>query len=122
MHRSLLPAALAALLVVLPLLLQPVAAEPEDQRADAVVGQPGFASNTANNGGVGANSVYSPAGVAVAPDGRLYVADTDNHRVLSWPSAAAFTNGQAADRVFGQADFTHNQCNKGAGHNMNNTN
>jgi hypothetical protein len=43
--------------------------------------------------------------------GRLYVADNGNDRVLSWPSATQFSNGQAADRVIGQPDFTSDNPN-----------
>jgi len=34
------------------------------------------------------------------------VQDLGNHCVLSWPSAAAFTNGQAAELFIGREDFT----------------
>jgi sugar lactone lactonase YvrE len=52
--------------------------------------------------------LHGPAGVAVGPDGRLFVVDYENHRLVSWASAADFTNGQAADLVLGQPDFTSN--------------
>lgn len=93
-----------------------------DTTADRVLGQPDFVSNTANNpllGGVSlanisANSMRQPYGLLIDPrDGRLFVADTLNHRVLSWPSAAAFTNGQAADLVLGQPDFFSVRANQG---------
>lgn len=79
-----------------------------DSTADRVLGQAGF--NT-NSPGTSATTLNGPAGIAVAPPtapnaGRLFVAEYLNHRVLSWPSAAAFSNGQAADLVLGQADFT----------------
>ena len=46
--------------------------------------------------------------------GRLYVADTRNNRVLSWPNAASLLTHAAADLVFGQGnDFTTNTANKG---------
>ncbi len=35
----------------------------------------------------------------------LFVADGDNNRGLIWPSAAGFTNAQAASVVLGQPDF-----------------
>ncbi len=86
-----------------------------DRYADAVLGQPNFSSTVPNNGGVSAQSLYKPGGIAVDPaSGRLYIADSYNHRVLSWPSAAAFVNHAAADMVFGQGgDFTTNTANKG---------
>lgn len=98
--------------------LRPVAAEvaalSADRIADRLLGQPDCASNASNNpaapiGGLSARSLNSPYGVAVdAGSGRLYVADTFNNRVLSWPSAAAFETGQAADLVLGQPGFTTN--------------
>lgn len=94
------------------------AAAPSDTIADAVLGQPDFASNVPN---------YPPpllpaadnlafefaAHAAIAPGGRLYVSDSGNHRVLSWPSAAAFTNRQPADLVLGQTDMTTGDANHG---------
>ncbi len=74
-----------------------------DRFADAVLGQPDFIAYQANNGGVSAQSLNKPGGIAIhPPSGRLYVADTFNNRVLSWPSAASFSNFAAADMVFGQ--------------------
>ncbi|HUQ94486.1 MAG TPA: hypothetical protein VM120_22580 [Bryobacteraceae bacterium] len=50
----------------------------------------------------------SPNGVAVdnssGPAG-LYVADSNNNRVLGWRNAASFANGAPADIVLGQPDF-----------------
>ncbi len=93
-------------------------AAPEDTTADAVVGQTDFTSKEINAGGgvnsATATSLQEPRGMVVSPtDGRLWVADTLNSRVLSWPTPAGFTNGQAPDIVLGQADFTSNQANKG---------
>ncbi len=89
-------------------------AAPYDLAADAVLGQPGFTSGTPNNGGLSATSLSSPAGATVDPvSGRLWVADFSNHRVLGWPSATAFTSGQAASIVIGQATFTANAANRG---------
>src|SRR5262249_23142175 len=69
-----------------------------DATADRVLGQ---STLTTNNAGSNNNQLHGPAGVAIAPDGRLYVADYENHRVLSWPSAAGFTSGQAAEFSIG---------------------
>jgi hypothetical protein len=52
--------------------------ETSGQPADVVIGQPDFASNTAGQGRQGLNR---PTGVALQGH-RLYVADTNNHRVL----------------------------------------
>ncbi|MBI4718100.1 MAG: NHL repeat-containing protein [Planctomycetes bacterium] len=85
-------------------------AVPQDRVADAVLGQPDFVSNQPNqpDGTPTAGNLafeFAPH-AAVAPSGRLYVSDSGNHRVLSWPSAATFASGAAADLVIGQPDFT----------------
>jgi hypothetical protein len=87
------------------------AALPE-KTADRVLGQVAF---DIDDSGTSATSLWLPAGVAIAPPsapnaGRLFIVEygdleIGNHRVLSWPSAESFTNGQAADLVIGQADF-----------------
>lgn len=90
-------------------------AGPGDTTADAVLGQADFASGAANaGGGTTASSLNEPRGLAVDRlTGRLFVPDSFNHRVLSWPSAAAFANGQAADVVLGQPNATSNSANQG---------
>ncbi len=45
--------------------------------------------------------------------GKLYLADTENHRVLWWNNTSAFTTGQGADGVLGQADMTAGDENRG---------
>ncbi len=93
----------------------PVVAAPFNTTAFAVLGQPDFASELPNQGGAkpGAATLNELRGVAVDPtNGRLWVADTMNHRVLSWPNAATFTNGEAADIVIGQSDFESNKGNR----------
>ena len=44
--------------------------------------QPDFTSNAANNGGLSANSLFNPYGVALDWQGSLYVADYLNSRLL----------------------------------------
>lgn len=91
-------------------------AAPEDTTADAVIGQADFASNQINqaNPGGTAGSLFGNRGLIVDPDsGRLFVADSGNNRVLSWPDAAAFMIGDDADLVFGQTDFTSIDANRG---------
>lgn len=88
-----------------------------DTTADAVLGQTDFSSN-ASNFPAGAPSasnlaLSNAAHLAVAPGGRLYVADADNNRILSWPSAASFMTGAAADLVLGQPDFVSGEFNNG---------
>jgi len=92
-------------------------AAPGDTTADAVLGQPGFTTNVSNypDGNTSASNlaVSNAAHVAVAPSGRIYISDADNNRVLSWSSAAHYSNGASADMVFGQPDFVSNLPNNG---------
>ena len=70
--------------------------------ASLVLGQPDFITTNSN---LSATGLRNPN--AIATDGRiLVVADTDNNRVLIWNSLPR-ANGQPADVVVGQADFTH---------------
>jgi sugar lactone lactonase YvrE len=80
------------------------------QAADLVIGQPDFNTNDPNQGGmVSAATLNAPIGVDVDAKGNLYVADAFNHRVLEYD--APLSSGMAADRVFGQPDFTSNTAN-----------
>ncbi len=92
-------------------------AAPFDTTADAVLGQADFTTNAPNQPAglpTAANlSMSNAAQVAVGSDGRLYASDADNHRVLSWPVAASFANGDAADLVIGQPDFFSGAPNNG---------
>jgi sugar lactone lactonase YvrE len=78
--------------------------------ADRVYGQFGnFSSNTSNNGGISANSMFSPNRVVVDPAGGLYVTDNNNNRVLHFSM-----DSTTADRVYGQlGSFSSNTANKG---------
>jgi hypothetical protein len=57
-------------------------------------------------------SSLRPAGVTVS-DGKLYVADLGNHRVLVWNSIPT-VNNTPADQVLGQSGFDTNSNNGGA--------
>ena len=82
--------------------------------ADGVLGQADFTHNGGNRGGgVAANTLHGPTGVALDEAGRLWVADYWNHRVLRFDSAASKANGANANGVLGQADFTHGNNNRG---------
>jgi hypothetical protein len=81
-----------------------------DTIADHVLGQTNFISNTANSTSDGARNLRGPTGVAVDAQGNLFVADNGNNRVLEY--FAPLASGMAASRVFGQADFAHNQPNE----------
>ncbi|HRG47684.1 MAG TPA: NHL repeat-containing protein [Leptospiraceae bacterium] len=77
--------------------------------ATRVYGQNGsFSTGTANNGGISANSLNTPIGIAVDSTG-LYVADSLNNRVLYFAGTST-----TATRVYGQAgSFTANTNNNG---------
>jgi len=73
-----------------------------DLVADRVLGQPNFTDNPVNNGALPANAhLNQPRGISIVGSGqskgRLYLADSQNSRVLSWPDAISFVNGQTAD-------------------------
>ena len=73
--------------------------------ANVVVGQPNFTTSTVpTNGTPSATSMSGPQGVWIQ-NGKLYVADTQNNRILIYNKIPA-TNGVPADVVVGQANFT----------------
>src|SRR5581483_5812186 len=51
---------------------------------DAVIGQSDFSSSTSAL--VSAASLNGPTGVAIAPNGDVFIADTGNSRVLEYPA------------------------------------
>src|SRR5208283_5198988 len=80
--------------------------------ANKVFGQGGsFSSGFCDGGGLSANSLCDPFGVALDASGNLYVADEGNGRVLEYNTP--LTNN-TADLVFGQfGSFTSGGCNNG---------
>ncbi len=91
--------------------------------ADVVLGQADFTGRRPNHGNGDANGdglsdadatgFFYPTGVA--SDGtHVFVADRVNSRVLVWNSFPT-SNGQAADAVIGQSDFTSVLANAGKG-------
>ena len=83
-----------------------------DTVADLVIGQPDdendFDSGTANWEGISRRTLNRPTEVALDPEGKLYVADLINNRVLRYHSP--LTTGAMADLVLGQPDeFTGTQ-------------
>ena len=88
--------------------------------AGRVLGQPSLAVNGPNivgSRGLHSAALWAPQGVALdrsTEPNRLYVADTQNSRVLGWKNAANFQNGAPADLVIGQPDFLHSGCNTGS--------
>jgi len=73
--------------------------------ADIVLGQADFTSRVQSTTRNGMSYIIS---VYVDMDGRLWVADYGNHRVLRFDNAASKANGANADGVLGQSDFTSN--------------
>lgn len=111
-----------------------IAGEDSTKTADLVIGQPDFNSAACNGDGTflsypdtapasaaslcslpqGPISVFesgSFASMAVDSQGDLFVPDYFNHRVLKYNSP--FTTDTVADEVWGQGDFSANDCNKG---------
>jgi len=81
--------------------------------ADVVLGQADFTGGLANRGGdtAGPDTLNWCYGVAIV-EGRLVVADSGNRRVLVWHGVPR-ANGQPADLVLGQQDFTTRDDNGG---------
>ena len=66
-------------------------------------------TNEPNFRGLGPESLHFPVGLDIAPDGTLWLADRENHRVLGYQGG---TEGdKAADYVIGQVDLHHNTPN-----------
>ena len=91
------------------------------QPANHVIGQPSFIVRTTNNGpntvpcgNVGGRnkcSFSTPAGMSYQ-DGKVYLADTANNRVLIF-NAIPTSHGTPADLVLGQPGFTTSTANNG---------
>ncbi|HSU57872.1 MAG TPA: hypothetical protein VLI55_01060 [Bryobacteraceae bacterium] len=69
---------------------------------DLVVGQADFTHGT---GATSQTSLLGPQGVWLSQDGKLFVADSANNRVLIWNHVPT-ANNQPADVVLGQSSFT----------------
>src|SRR5260221_542995 len=73
--------------------------------ADIVLGQVDMTHNTANQGGTAsASTLNAPRGL-FANNGKLFVVDLSNNRVLIWNTLPT-SNDQPADVVVGQPDFS----------------
>ncbi len=103
-----------------PLTINPSIAGSGDTIADTVFGQAGFAGDLCNrNATPAANTLCEPAGIALDGSGDLYVADSGNHRLMQYFSplqatSIAGSGDNLADVVYGQVNFTADQCNQGA--------
>ncbi len=92
---------------------QPLAIHPPNTDASLVLGQTALDLNGVN--GAKPSSLFRPAAVAVdlsASPNRLYVADSENSRVLGWKSVPSFVNGAPADLVIGQVNLLSAGCNQ----------
>src|SRR5947209_102459 len=72
-----------------------------------VLGQPDLRQDGAN--GVQGTELFGPGAVALAASGgqgRVYSADSQNHRILAWADAATYQNGDRPALVLGQPGFT----------------
>jgi sugar lactone lactonase YvrE len=79
---------------------------PNNAAADLVLGQANFTSALGPNP-PNAKSLRFPLGFTTdANTGKVFVADTDNNRVLRYSSATALANGAAAELVFGSLFFS----------------
>ncbi|MCE2877506.1 MAG: NHL repeat-containing protein [Bacteroidetes bacterium] len=84
--------------------------EVNNQAADVVIGQDNFSTNAKNKGGtIGSCGMDGPRAAAVDEDGKLYIAEAGNARILVFDSIPT-VNGQCANSVIGQESF-----NTGAG-------
>jgi hypothetical protein len=72
-------------------------------KAEGVLGQADFYSSTGATSSLG---MKFPVGLAIDANGRLWVADSGNHRILRFDNAATKADGAAANGVLGQANFT----------------
>jgi sugar lactone lactonase YvrE len=70
--------------------------------ASVVLGQVNFTSSTA---AITQSGLDSPTGVAIDSGDRLWVADTDNNRILWFDDADIVITGEFANGVLGQANF-----------------
>jgi sugar lactone lactonase YvrE len=78
--------------------------------ATSVLGQPNFTNVSLAR----QRTLSNPGGIAIDNvNGKVYVADQANNRVLRYSTAQAFQVGGTPEAVFGQADFLQNLENRG---------
>lgn len=83
------------------------------QAAGVVIGQADFMSGRGNRGGEPSASTLNMPGLpAISPEGRLFVPDGLNNRVLVY-AAVPDADDAAAAFVMGQADFTQSATGRG---------
>ena len=78
------------------------------QAASVVIGQTDFTGQAANQGGTpAADTLDRPASDPLVIDGRLWIADSSNHRVLGYDGIPT-ADDASASWVIGQSSFTGN--------------
>lgn len=79
--------------------------------ADGVLGQPDFVTATPGTSSI---RMFEPTGIHLDKDGRLWVGERINNRVLRFDNAALKSDGAGADGVLGQSLFNTNTPGLGA--------
>ncbi len=80
--------------------------------ADLVIGQANMLASVDGSGAPSATNLSFPGGVYIS-GGKLFVADSNNNRILIWNTFPT-SNAQAANVVIGQPNFTTNLINDSA--------
>lgn len=81
------------------------------QKPKIILGQPDALSNQLNNGSISSKSLNRPMSAKFI-DGKIFVAEEGNNRILVWNSIPT-SNFAPADFVLGQATFTTGAANRG---------
>ncbi|OGQ59944.1 MAG: hypothetical protein A3G92_03145 [Deltaproteobacteria bacterium RIFCSPLOWO2_12_FULL_38_8] len=81
------------------------------QSADVVVGQANKTSNSPNQGSTASCATLSGPTSVHVNGGRLFIADTGNHRILIYNTIPT-SDGATANRVVGHADCTQTAANR----------
>ncbi|NHI03707.1 hypothetical protein DYY67_0777 [Candidatus Nitrosotalea sp. TS] len=90
--------------------------------ATMVLGQNSFTSKSNDEDQLSASSLNNPGGIAFDSAGNLWVADSQNNRVLMYSKGSGFTTDEAATVVLGQSDFVSNNNNRDQGRDCGNDN
>lgn len=77
-----------------------------NEPADKVYGQPNFTTNSAGTSSIKCNNSYHTA--VDRNTGKVFICEVGNHRVLRYKDIDAYTNGEPAEAVLGQTNFTNN--------------